>query len=118
MDNGLSLPTAPPPVPPPPPPIAPPPPVMSFKGRAGANKGDKPAETKRKAQQQQQRLAVTLSDIKNVQLKTVNNVKVIIIDLANTVLSRINITLLFQCKNVVLLDSTALCKMLAEENYA
>ena len=73
MDNGLSVPTAPPPVAPPPPPIAPPPPMVSFKGRVAANKGDKPAGTKKKAQQQQQ-LAVTLSDIQNVQLKTVANV--------------------------------------------
>ena len=68
MDNASSVPAAPPPIAPPPPPIAPPAPPISFKGRATGKHAKKPAK---KENQQQKRLVVTLSDIRNVQLKTV-----------------------------------------------
>ena len=70
MDSTSSVRTAPPPVAPPPPPIAPPAPAISFKGRVTAKENVKPAATKRDTEQQKQ-LVVTLSDIQNVQLKTV-----------------------------------------------
>ena len=69
MDNASSVQAAPPPIAPPPPPIAPPAPPISFKGRATAKRDTKPAK---KESQQQKQCVVTLSDIQNVQLKTVS----------------------------------------------
>ena len=68
MDNASSVQTAGPPIAPPPPPIAPPPPAISFKGRAATRQGVKPIK---RENQQQKQVVVTLSDIQNVQLKTV-----------------------------------------------
>lgn len=68
VDNASSVQIAGPPIAPPPPPIAPPPPAISFKGRAATRQGVKPINREK---QQQKQVIVTLSDIQNVQLKTV-----------------------------------------------